>query len=150
MKLLLPVLLFCIPLTTFAQGIISEIMYDLEGTDTKREWIEIQNTGVGQIDLETWKFRENDTNHGLVFVSGERLIPPGGFAVIADNPTTFLSDWPAFNGSLFDSSFSLKNTGELLILRDDALVDVDSVSYIAEWGAQGDGQIGRASCRERV
>ena len=61
-----------------AQVAITEIMYDLEGTDADREWIELQNTSGFQVDLEGWKFFEQDTNHKLTPAgSGSFLLPAG-------------------------------------------------------------------------
>ena len=36
--------------------IINEVMYDLEGTDTDREWIEVYNDGAESMNLATYKF----------------------------------------------------------------------------------------------
>ena len=131
--------LLILPNALFAQIEISEIMYDLEGSDAKREWIEVVNTGSVLVDIGEWKFFEADTNHKLNLIKGDSNLGVGGYAVIADNADTFLSDWPNFSGVLFDSSFSLKNTGEFIALRNSELVDIDSVTYSSEWGASGDG-----------
>jgi len=129
---------FTTPLS--AQVIISEIMYDLPGSDSGREWIEIENIGAEEVDLSGWKFFEANTNHGLNLISGSALIPASGFAIIADNAEKFLIDWPGFSGTLFDSSFSLKNDSETIAIRDGELNEIDSVTYSSEWGAAGDGQ----------
>jgi hypothetical protein len=43
---------FCAgPSIVCAQMVITEVMYDVEGTDSGREWIEIQNIGTENIDL---------------------------------------------------------------------------------------------------
>lgn len=121
----------------YANVFISEIMYDLEGSDNGREWVEIKNNGI-QVDLTGWKFFEANVNHGLTLVQGNVSIPQNEFAIIADNAEKFLLDWPNFSGTIFDSSFSLSNTGETIILRDAGLADIDSVSYSSDWGAGGD------------
>lgn len=126
------------PTVALADMRIIEIMYDLEGTDTGREWVEIQNTGATDIDMADWKFYEANTNHRLTPQSSS-VIAPGGVAVIADNVTKFLADWPAFSGILFDSAFSLSNEGEALSLRDPSGTDRDTVSYTSSQGATGDG-----------
>lgn len=119
---------------------INEIMYDLkDGSDTGREWVEIFNNGSESIDLTGWKFFEANTNHALTPVQGGSVIQPNGFVVIVDNSEKFLTDWPGFSGIIFDSSFSLSNTGEQIILRNSELADIDSVSYNSENGANGDG-----------
>jgi len=142
--ILLFILIFIfVPKVVFGTVVINEIMYDLkkgEGSDTGREWIEVKNTGSEQVDLSTWKLYENKTNHALNLFSGnDAFIASGGYAVIADNAEKFLIDWPGFSGVVFDSSFSLKQSGETLILRDEALNDIDQVDYLPEWGAGGDG-----------
>lgn len=135
----LALLFALLPLGVHAQVSITEIMYDLEGTDSGREWIEVQNSSTGSVDLSTWTFFEGDTNHKLSAILGTGVIAAGAYAVIADNVDAFRVDWPGFSGTLLDSAFSLSNTGELLTLRNAAGVDVDSVMYSADWGAAGDG-----------
>ena len=127
------------PLAAGAQVVINEIMYDAPGSDTGHEWIEVKNESGSSIDIGAWKFFEANTNHGLSVNQGSSSIPAGGFAVIADNPTNFLADYPSFTGTLLDSSFSLNNSGELLELRDGSLTTVDQVTYDASIGASGDG-----------
>jgi hypothetical protein len=139
MRLFLIVILFFLPNLVFAQVEISEIMYDIDGPDNNREWIEIHNTSGSSIDLTGWKLFEADSNHKLTLVDGSEIIPDSGFAVIASDALTFLSNNTDFSGTLFDSSFSLSNTGETLTIRDSELLYVDSVAYSADWGAQGDG-----------
>lgn len=120
--------------------IINEVMYDLEGTDTDREWIEIYNDGAESIDLATYKFFESSSNHGLTPVAGGSSLAVGAYAIIADTSTKFMQDWPNFSGILFDSSFSLTNDpGETLALKDASGVVIDQVTYDPSVGASGDG-----------
>lgn len=118
---------------------ITEIMYDLSGADTGREWVEITNTGGSSVDVGGYKFFEANTNHALTLISGTGVLQSGSSAIIADDSTKFKIDWPDYSGILFDSSFSLSNTGESLALKDGALVTLDSVSYDPSLGATGDG-----------
>ncbi|KKU68877.1 MAG: S-layer-like protein array protein [Parcubacteria group bacterium GW2011_GWA2_47_16] len=124
-----------------AQVSITEIMYDLSGTDTGREWVEITNSGSGNVTIatSTWKFFEADTNHSISLFQGSVVIPAGGFAVIVDNPAKFLADWPNFSGTIFDSVFSLANSGEAIAVKSDASTIVDQVTYASTMGAAGDG-----------
>jgi len=115
-------------------------MYDLEGSDSGREWLEVSNSSAEDIDLTKWKLFEAKTNHGLKAVEGHSsTIPAGGYAVVVDNSAKFKVDWPSYTGPLLDSAFSLSNTGETLVLRNEALVDIDSLSYTSDLGAKGDG-----------
>ena len=123
-----------------ATVVINEIMYDLkDGGDTGREWVEVSNIGSAGVDISAWRFAEADTNHKLTIVQGDSVLPGGGLAIIADDPTNFLVDNPGFSGALFDSSFSLLNTGETLTLRDENLTDIDAVTYTSTQGGSGDG-----------
>ena len=140
-KLVSAVTLLLLPGVTSAQVLVSEIMYDLEGSDTDREWIEIYNTSSEAIDISTWKLFEGNTNHGLSVTQGSESLAAGGYAIIVDSPAKFLADWPSYEGTVLDSSFSLNNAGETLILRccGKELSDIDSVSYASDGGANGDG-----------
>jgi hypothetical protein len=112
-------------------------MYAPAGTDTKHEWIEVcADTAT---DIDGWKLFEADTNHGLSLVSGVSALAANQCAIIADDATTFATDYPSFNGNLFDSAFSLSNTGETIVLRNADLADIDTVSYTDVLGAKDDG-----------
>lgn len=138
--------LFLFAPTTNAAVIISEIMYDPAGNDAgsgsssaSREWIEIKNDGDIEIDVSSLKFRENDTDHGLALKQGSVVLPPGGYAIIASSDQRFLEDFPAYSGALFDSSFSLSNEGEALVIKYTGDVIIDSVTYEVAWGGKNDG-----------
>jgi len=130
-----------LPSVSSAQIIITEIMFDVEGSDTDREWVEVQNTGNEPVDLTQWKFYESSSNHGITTYQGGDVLAPGTYAVIVDSPAKFLADWPPFSGQVFDSSFALSNSGETLVLRccGKDLSDRDSVTYNATGGGAGDG-----------
>lgn len=119
--------------------IISEIMYDLPGSDAGREWIEITNTSSQPVDVSSLKLFEASTNHALSLVLGSKILPPNGSAIIADDPVKFKIDWPNYLGALFNSTFTLSNANETLVLKDSSLATVDSVSYDHSQGAAGDG-----------
>lgn len=127
------------PCAVFASVRISEIMYDPPSGDTNHEWIEIQNDSDTEVDISGWKLFENNGNHTLTLLSGVTSIPAHGFAIIADNATTFQSDWPTFAGTLFDSAFSLSNTGETISIKDSSGNIVDEATYSSASGASGDG-----------
>lgn len=136
-------IIFCILFSpcVFARAdiLMTEVFYDALGTDEGREWLEIANTGSSGVDLTGWKFFENNVNHALSLSQGAISIPSGGFAVIADSPQKFLLDWPDFAGTLFDSSFSLVNTGETLSLKDASGALIHTLTYDTSLGAAGNG-----------
>jgi hypothetical protein len=131
-------LLLFLPVIAYALT-INEMMYDLPGSDTDREWIELyQETGC--VNLSGWKLFEAETNHRLTLAQGDWRLCDGGFAVIAQDPPTFLADHPNWSGTLLDSSFSLSNTGEAIAMKDPDGNVSDSVTYISSWGAAGNGK----------
>ncbi len=124
----------------FARALsISEIMYDVPGTDDGREWIEIVNDGASFVDVVEYKLFEANTNHSIETFRGSSVLPVGGYGVIADNPVKFIIDWPNYGGSIFNSTFSLSNTGETLALKLGTSTVVDQVSFNSAPGAAGDG-----------
>ncbi len=78
--------------------IINEIMYNDYGSGT--DWIEIYNSSTSNIDLTGWKVWDGDgtTWHGLTFTQGGSTISAGGYAIVAENATTFLSGHAASAG----------------------------------------------------
>jgi hypothetical protein len=131
--------LFFISNITNASVLINEIMYDPPGNDTNREWIEVSNDSNASVDFSGYKFYENETNHGLTIYQGDSNVPAGGYFIIVSNPVSFLEDYPSFSGVIFDSSFSLNNTGEELILKDENLNSVDTVTYNSSQGGNDNG-----------
>ncbi len=144
--LVLPIFVFvALAKVTFAQIVFTEIMYDPQGGDTGHEWVEILNQGADPVDLSQCKskspcrFIEGGNNHELASASGSPILAPGAYAIIADSPQTFLGDHPGYSGTVVDSSFSLKNTGETIAFKmPDGSVS-DTVTYSPDMGATGDG-----------
>jgi len=110
--------------------IINEMMYDPLGSDDGHEWIEIYNNGTESIDMVGCKFFEDNTNHGLSVINGSYILDGNNYAVIADEYDTFLLDYPYFNSTLFDSSWSsLSNSGEYVAVKNSSLDIIDFVNY---------------------
>ena len=142
LKGVIVIYIFIFPIISFAQIQITEIMYDLDGTDGGREWVEIQNIGTIDINPTEYKLLENQVNHKVSFLdeyTGDNIIKPNSYAVIADNPDKFITDYPNYAGLLLDSAFSLNNTGENLSILDSENNILYSVNYSPEWGAKGTG-----------
>ncbi len=131
---------FLAPVFSFADVVISEIMYNPKDTDNKAggEWIEIHSTDSAPVDLTQWIFFENDTNHGIV-ADGASEVPVGGYAIISNNLTVFKNFFTNYSGLLFKASFSL-NDGETLALKNGkGASTTNSVIYKSGWGGKNDG-----------
>ncbi|OGI59529.1 hypothetical protein A2814_03300 [Candidatus Nomurabacteria bacterium RIFCSPHIGHO2_01_FULL_38_19] len=123
----------------FASLEISEIMYDLKtGSDDGREWVEIFNNSNNSVDLSSFRFFEGDVNHKLVLAQGNANLEAWSYALIVSNVEKFKTDWPNFFGTIFDSTFSLSNSGEVLTIKDDDLL-VNQYFYKSSSGGAGDG-----------
>ncbi len=127
------------PSISHAGAFISEIMYAPSGADAKHEWVEVCNDATNDIDLNGWKFYENATNHSLVLFQGSGVLSQNKCAVIADDATTFMADNPSVTASVFDSVFSLKNTGETISIKDTTGSEINTATYTDTLGAKDDG-----------
>jgi hypothetical protein len=123
----------------FADPMINEIMYDLEGSDAGREWIEIYNSGKDAVDLSEYKFFEAGVNHKLVLAQGSSKLEPFHYALIVSNVEKFKESYPSLSGNIFKSNFSLSNTGESLALKDKDLNIADQIVYSSSMGGAGNG-----------
>ncbi len=137
---LLIILILIIPLFSKAEIIINEIMYNPEGTDKNNEWIELYNPTSASFDLENWKLFENQTNHKLNLVQGKSILHPNDYLIITNSPDDFLTNYPGFSKTIFKASFSLKNSGEVIAIKDENLKIIDRVSYDPSWGGNGNGE----------
>ena len=99
------------------------------------QWIEIYNKGNSAVDMTGWVFREENINHGLsVPTSSDLIIEAGEYAIIASIPANFIVDYPAFNGTIIDSTWvNLATTSELIELRSSTSASntVESFTYIS-------------------
>lgn len=133
---------------------ITEIMYDLEGADSDREWIEIVNGGsepitlVGGSGAESFRIYEEhgSTKHNHTLspdaYQGTMTLGAGEYAVIAQDGARFLADHPSYTGTLLVSSaMSLGNTSQIEGLRIGSEEAVWSrVAYSNATGGNGDGE----------
>lgn len=132
------------PVLARATVYINEIMYDIEGSDEKKEWVEIYNDSSGEIDLKDWRFNDG-SNHLLNEPPanggrGSLLLPSFGYAILASDANTVISSYSSYSGIVIDTVMSLGNTEETLKIIDANGNIVDSVSYNSSMGANGDGK----------
>jgi hypothetical protein len=126
-----------IPFVSHAQIVITEIMYDPAGADTKREWIEVFNESNQEIDLTTWFFLENNVFHKIT-AHTSAILGPGAYAIIADSIPEVLAEYSTIP-LIFDSAFSLNNTGEPLSIANPSKEIKHTITYSSEFGANNDG-----------
>ncbi len=130
--------LFLLPLIGYAQVVFSEIHYDLAGSDKGGEWIEVYNDGAEPVSFAGWKFFEAGVHHTLTGAEGA-MIQGGQYSLIVRDADMFRALFPSATGVFVESSFSLSNSGETLMLKDASGVVADSVSYTSLLGGAGNG-----------
>jgi PKD repeat protein len=123
--------------------VISEIMYDLEGSDSGGEWIEVYNSGPETIEVltgtgaSTWRFFDG-ANHILNLANGTSTIATNGYFIIASDAQNFLTSHPGFTATVFDTVMSLNNSSSTIALSfDGGQTQGVSANYDATWGAGG-------------
>ena len=141
------------PVFCSADVVINEIMYDPDGSDTGREWVEIKNNGYSDVDITGWKFADvvadDTTAKHILYIppdhggSGTMTLSANSFAILASDAVAFLGERSGFSGTVIDTTIS--NFGQqdgrtyyAKLFNKDG-VEVDSVSYIISMGANGDG-----------
>ncbi len=126
--------IFFVPPSVFAALSINEIMYNPEGADADREWIEIYNSGSQSVDLSQYFFYENETFHKIA----KGNIAAGSYVLLAKKPEILSQEISGVE--ILKSSFSLSNKGETLSLANKEKEIFDTVSYSPTDGANGDGE----------
>jgi hypothetical protein len=119
-----------------ASMIISEIMYDVQGTDTNREWVELYNTGSSLVDLSGWQVGKPAVNAWTSAFPAGTTLGAGKALVVTPSAATLDADWGAGINRLQAASFpSLTNdpnndvANATLAIRNAAGVVQDAVIY---------------------
>ena len=120
--------------------VINEIMYNPEEDDNYNEWVELYNPTNQSINVSGWNIIDNfsedvlegDSDHG----NGTTIIPPKGYAIIADHGTRIYENYSISNETikLYVDDLSigngLGNTKDKLILKNSTGTVIDAM----EWG----------------
>jgi hypothetical protein len=135
---------FIFPLFASAAVVINEVMYDVEGTDTDREWVELYNNGTEAVTIVvgsgsgSWRFVDSSA-HTLKLESGSATLEAGAYALVVKNVSQFAVDYPAVGGNIFSGAISLTNTAAAVSIKDGTGGVLDEFSYNKDQGAAGDG-----------
>ncbi len=116
--------------------VITEFMYNPPGPDTL-EFIELYNNGSSAVNMTDWALAK-----AVDFTFPTFTLGAGEYVLISNNAAGFQS---AFGLTAFqwNTGSALNNTGETIMLKDNAGIAVDSVSYLAGsggWPAAANGQ----------
>lgn len=117
-----------------ANVIISEIMYNADGSDNDREWVELYNTGTSDVDLGGWQLGDSqDGTYATPFPAGT-MLGPSQALVVTGSAAEFDSQWGLGIDRIEVGNFpTLANspspTNETVAIRDNVGVLRDSVNY---------------------
>ncbi len=149
------VLFFSSP--AFAQNTdiaINEIMYNPVPSDTYNEWIELYNSGTGNVSLENWKLCGKEilsgylNRTGTLYMNTSLILQPGGYALITDGNSgtevyeNFNVSKIAFAMHVDAASIctGLTNTdGKPIELTDPSGTLIELLTYDPSIGASGNG-----------
>jgi cardiolipin synthase len=120
--------------------VINEVMYDPEPNDNYNEWVELYNPTNQSINVSGWSivdnyaddFLEVDLDHG----NGTTIIPPNGYAIIADHGTTIYENFSIPDNAIRiyvdDAAIGngLGNDKDKMILKNSTGQIIDTI----EWG----------------
>lgn len=122
-----------------AEVIISEIMYNPQGSDTNKEWVEIFNIGASAVDLGGWTLEDIQDGDSTLAIQPGVLLLPNQALVLTGDSALFDMNWGAGINRLQLGSFpTLANTpsptNEIIAIRDNLGVIRDEVNYDDEFG----------------
>lgn len=104
--------------------VINEIMWSGSTESSADEWIELRNRTPYPILLDGWEIENAAESGGSISLSG--TIPAYGYFLITNYETDNSAIADSISPNLVDSSLSLKDDGEQLILKNIADKKVDS------------------------
>lgn len=113
----------------------SELALD-PGLDANEfEYVELQNTGNSTINLDGISFSE-----GIRYTFPATSLPPGGYVVLAKNPSAFAQRHPAAPGILLGPYDGyLSNDGERIQILDASGESIQDFTYNDVWHPDTDG-----------
>ncbi len=121
---------------------INEVEYDTfqPGTDKDNEWFELYNQTNTSFTLINWTITDNTETDSIP----ELTIGPQQFAVVAATASGFATNYPGFIGTIVyisdgEIGNGLSNTGDRLVLKRAAGVEIDAVSWLNNDYAFGKG-----------
>jgi hypothetical protein len=144
LRLVVVGLVCAIPVPSRAEVIISELMYNPQGSEeTGREWAELYNTGPSSVDLSGWQFGDSqDGTWASAFPAGT-VLGANQTLVVTGDSTLFDTEWGSLIYRIQVSGFpSLANspspTNETAAIRNGSGVIMDAVNFDQNFDAPED------------
>ena len=109
--------------------VINEIQFDPSSTGS--EYVELLNLSTDTFDLSAVQVRDERSTPSPL-TTGELLLKPGGYALIAQNAPAMLSEFPETSPIVPPKWPALNNSGDLVVIEAGGAV-IDSIRYESEW-----------------
>jgi hypothetical protein len=122
-----------IPPPSPGEIVVSEIFY--APADDRHEFFEIFNRSDRAIDLAALSFSD-DRARPIPLSDHPRILPPGGYGVIARNSAALESAFGPIHAVQPPQWYILRRSGDAVILYHDGIT-IDSVAYRPSWGGDG-------------
>lgn len=117
------------------QIVINELMYHASSESPAEEYIELLNTGTTGVDVTGWQFSRGVTfTIPSIDASTPRVIPAGGYLVVAADTAAFAAKYPAVNPAIVVGGWTgqLSDRYEAVELEDAGGNRIDLVEYADE------------------
>ncbi|HCY75900.1 MAG TPA: hypothetical protein DHV28_08250 [Ignavibacteriales bacterium] len=127
------------PGNNFNDIVINEIMY--APTSGEPEWIELYNRTSQDINIVSWKLSDANTTITLLpeSILDDIIVPANSFLVISKSED--ISNYYFVPSEVFVANIpSLNNTGDVVVIKDQLGILIDSVSYKPAWGGNTGGK----------
>ena len=113
--------------------VVNEIMYDPPDL-ASNEYIELFNDSDKTLDLSS--FTLSDRSNTVAVSASPRLVLPGEYAVLVNNPDAFAAAFPSAPFVEVENFPSLNNSGDAVVVafEGEARVVTDSVAFEPSWG----------------
>lgn len=120
--------------------VINEINYNSSVTFNPQDWIEFYNNSDTSVNISNWIFRDSENIHNYIIPEGT-VLSARNYIVLCSDDTLFHPLFPDVQNYLGNFNFGLSGGGELLMLLDNNLNLIDSLTYDdqAPWPAEADG-----------
>lgn len=122
---------------------INEIMYAPTGTEP--EWVEVVNTRSDSINLKGWAISDNVISAKRILTTQNIYAPPGAFVILTKDSAALLDIHPTIRARVINvAGFpSLNNSGDAVVLYDQRVATMDSLSYLPGWGGSNGSSLER-------
>ena len=120
--------------------VFNEINYNSSLTFNPQDWIEFYNNSDTSVNISGWIFRDEEDIHSYVIPEGT-ILGAREYIVLCSDDTLFHPLFPDVQNYLGNFDFGISGGGELLMLLDNNLNIIDSLTYDDQepWPTQADG-----------